>query len=161
MSEFADVTEALLKSTSLPVLLKELSSMDGFRSLSVTDQPRVRPDAVASSPKKHVILSLYVSSSAVPATLFSFVDSLSKITLRPETKNKLRKSREDLEKILKQEAGREEKEKKEEVNEDKRAEKRRKEEERIGKLSATEQQKYLDRERKRNLRKSQGRTVRK
>ncbi|KAK0491041.1 hypothetical protein IW261DRAFT_1413438 [Armillaria novae-zelandiae] len=161
MSEFADVTEALLKSTTLPVLLQELSSMDGFCSLSVTDQPRVRPDTVTSSSKKHLILSLHVSSSAVPATLFSFVDSLSKITLRPETKNKLRKSREDLEKILKQEAEREEKEKKEEVNEDKRAEKRRKEEERIGKLSAAEQQKYLDRERKRNLRKSQGRTVRK
>ncbi|KAK0206569.1 hypothetical protein DFS33DRAFT_1255699 [Desarmillaria ectypa] len=161
MSEFADITEALLKYTPLPALLKELSSMDGFRSLSVTDQPRVRPDAVASSSKKHVILSLYVSSSAVPATLFSFIDSLSKITLRPETKNKLRKAREELEKTLREEAEREEKEKEEEVNEDKRAEKRRKEEERISKLSAAEQQKYLERERKRSLRKSQGRTVRK
>ncbi|KAG7449200.1 DUF1682-domain-containing protein [Guyanagaster necrorhizus] len=161
MSEFADVTEALLKSTPLPILLKELSNLDGFRSLSVTDQPRVRPDVPTSPSKKHVILSLYVSSSAVPPTLFSFIDTLSRINLRPETKNKLRKSREELEKTLNQEAEREEKEKKEEVNEDKRAERRRKEEERIGKLSSAEQQKYLERERKRSLRKSQGRTVRK
>jgi hypothetical protein len=46
------------------------------------------------------------------ANVFPFIDSLGKLSLRPETKNKLRKTREDLEKELKVEA---EKEKKEEV----------------------------------------------
>jgi len=44
--------------------------------------------------------------------LFAFIDSLTKVHLRPETKTKLRKIREDLDKELKADA---EKDKKEEV----------------------------------------------
>lgn len=44
--------------------------------------------------------------------MFQLVDSLNKIHLRPETKNKLKKIREDIDKTIKEEA---EKEKKEEV----------------------------------------------
>jgi len=44
--------------------------------------------------------------------MFQLVDSLNKIHLRPETKHKLKKIREDIDKTIKEEA---EKEKKEEV----------------------------------------------
>lgn len=57
--------------------------------------------------------SHYDDTAAFVAGLFPFIDSLSKIQLRPETKAKLRKVREDLDKELKADAG---KEKKEEVS---------------------------------------------
>jgi len=44
--------------------------------------------------------------------MFQLVDSLNQIHLRPETKNKLKRYREDMDKTIKEEA---EKEKKEEV----------------------------------------------
>jgi len=44
--------------------------------------------------------------------MFQLVDSLNKIHLRPETRNKLKKVREDIDKTIKEEA---EKEQKEEV----------------------------------------------
>ena len=42
--------------------------------------------------------------------MFQLVDSLNKIHLRPETKNKLKKIREDIDKTIKEEAEREKKE---------------------------------------------------
>lgn len=87
----------------------------------MTDQPRQRPEGPlpARSRQKHVLLSLSVPSSghvadttAIVAALFPFIDSLSTVNLRPETKNKLKKIREDLDKDLKADS---EKEKKEEV----------------------------------------------
>ncbi|KAF9462667.1 hypothetical protein BDZ94DRAFT_1194336 [Collybia nuda] len=164
MSEFADVTENLLKS-SLVSVLSNPKVLPYFRSLSVTDQPRSRPEGPlpAQSRQKHVILSLSVPSSShasdtteLVSALFPFIDSLSQLNLRPETKTKLKRVREDLDKDLKADS---EREKKEEVNqaaEDKKAAKRRAEEERIAKLPAAEQQKILEKERKRSMRKSQG-----
>jgi hypothetical protein len=69
------------------------------------------------SKRKHVILSLsyparVTDTVGLISAVFSFVDSLSQINLRPETKSKLKKVREELDKNLRAEA---EKEKKEEV----------------------------------------------
>ncbi|KAJ4478085.1 hypothetical protein J3R30DRAFT_3290672 [Lentinula aciculospora] len=167
MSEFADVTEAIFKNTAILDALKDPKIAPYFRSLSITDQPRERPSKL-SSPEKHVILSLVCPSpshvndlSALISALFPFVDSLPKITLRPETRSKLKKVRETFEKTLKVEAEQAKKEELEQAREDQKAAKRKAEEERISKLSAAEQQKILERERKRSIRKSQGKSVRK
>jgi len=167
MSEFGDVTESLLK----PSLINALSDpkvLPYFRSLSVTDQPRVRPDGpVAPNERhKHVILSLIAPSpghaedtTALVAAIFPFIDSLSQLNLRPETKTKLRKVREDLDKDLKADSEREKKEEISQAAEDKKVAKRKAEQERIAKLPAAEQKKILEKERKRTLRKSQGKSV--
>ncbi|KAJ3785455.1 hypothetical protein GGU10DRAFT_354804 [Lentinula aff. detonsa] len=167
MSEFADVTEAIFKNTAILDALKDPKIAPYFRSLSVTDQPRERPSKL-SEPEKHVILSLVCPSpshvddlNGLVSALFPFVDSLSKISLRPETKSKLKKVRENLEKSLKVEAEQAKKEELEQAREDQKAAKRKAEEERISKLSSAEQQKILERERKRSIRKSQGKAVRK
>lgn len=117
--EFADVTESILKNSALLDALKDPKIAPYFRSLSVTDQPRERPTKL-DSPEKHVILDLVcpspsqaVDTTALVAALFPFIDSLSKINLRPETKTKLKKVRETFEKSLKVEA---EQAKKEEVS---------------------------------------------
>lgn len=67
--------------------------------------------------EKHVILTLIcppTSDAAVTLPLvkavFAFIDSLNKLNLRPETKNKLRKTRDELDKELKDESEREKKE---------------------------------------------------
>lgn len=86
----------------------------------MTDQPRARPEAPLPPAKrqKHVILSLSVPSGNPQDTadlvtvLFPFIDAFSAINLRPETKSKLKKAREELDKSLKADS---EKEKKEEV----------------------------------------------
>lgn len=49
----------------------------------------------------------------------------------------------------------------EQAREDQKAAKRKAEDERVSKLSSGEQQKILERERKRSIRKTQGKTVRK
>ncbi|PPQ77766.1 hypothetical protein CVT25_011201 [Psilocybe cyanescens] len=170
MTEWADVTENLLKpigNFSLLTALQDPKILPYFRSLSITDQPRERPllPLAPEEREKHVILSLSAPSSShiedtVPLvnTVFQLVDSLNKISLRPETKTKLKRFREDLDKSLKEDA---EKEAKEEAQDAKAAAKRKSEQERIAKLSAADQKKELEKERKRTLRKSQGKVVRK
>jgi len=85
----------------------------------VTDQPRVRPDRpiAPTDRQKHVILSLTAPSPdragdtvALVSAMFSFIDSLPQVNLRPETKTKLKKTREDLDKNLKADSEREKKE---------------------------------------------------
>lgn len=167
MSEFGDVTENLLK-PSLISALSDPKILPYFRSLSVTDQPRIRPDAplAPNHRHKHVILSLVApppghaaDTTALVSALFPFIDSLSQVNLRPETKTKLRKIREDLDKDLKADSEREKKEEVSQAAEDKKAAKRRAEEERIGKLPASEQRKILEKERKRSIRKTQGKSI--
>ncbi|KAL1747225.1 hypothetical protein HDZ31DRAFT_32392 [Schizophyllum fasciatum] len=171
MSEFADVTDNMLKLPAGQALLKVLEDpaiKPFFRSMSITDQPRDRPGSVEEfeDRKKHVILSLVApppTSADVDIPLitavFALIDQLSRVALRPETKNKLRAARAEVAKELKKE---EEEKKAEESNvEDKKAAKRRAEQERIAKLPAAEQQKILERERKRSFKKAQGRVVRK
>lgn len=170
MTEYADITENLLKpigNFNLLNVLQDPKILPYFRSLSITDQPRERPNLPipVEERQKHVILSLSAPSSshaadttALVSAMFQLVDSLNKIHLRPETKNKLKRIREDIDKTIKEDA---EKEKREEALDAKAAAKRKAEEERIAKLSPAEQKKELEKERKRNLRKSQGKVVRK
>ncbi|KAF7355335.1 hypothetical protein MSAN_01450000 [Mycena sanguinolenta] len=164
MSEFGDVTDGILRAFPLAKLLEDPKIAPYFRSLTVTDQPRERPlkPLEANEREKHVILSLSVpppshagDTAEFVAALFPFIDSLSKIALRPETKIKLKKVREENDKDIKREAEREKKEEEAEALEAKKAAKRRAEEERIAKLSAADQKKALERERKRSIRKSQ------
>ncbi|KAF5333483.1 hypothetical protein D9611_002593 [Ephemerocybe angulata] len=187
MSEFADVTENLLKPIggfSLTEVLKDPKIQPYFRSLSspdriptysfarfvlatdpsiahqITDQPRQRPASPlpVEAREKHLILNLRFSPSPetvapLLAAVFQLIDSLNKVNLRPETKTKLRKVREDTDKQIKEEK---EKEAKEEQLDAKAAAKKKAEEERIAKLTPAEQKKELERQHKRNLRKSQG-----
>ncbi|KAF8826741.1 hypothetical protein HHX47_DHR5000694 [Lentinula edodes] len=145
----------------------ELKNIKDSRWDLVTDQPRERPSKL-SKPEKHVILSLVCPPSShvddlngLVSALFPFIDSLTKVSLRPETKTKLKKVRETFEKTLKVEAEQAKKEELEQAREDQKAARRKVEEERVSKLSAAEQQKILERERKRSIRKSQGKSVRK
>ncbi|KAG5343109.1 hypothetical protein C0989_000099 [Termitomyces sp. Mn162] len=167
MSEFADVTDTLLK-PALVAALKNPNLLPYFRSLSVTDQPRQRPQGPLPLNKrqKHVVLSLTLPdhvevASGLLAEIFPFIDSLNAINLRPETKTKLKKVREELDKSLKADAEREKKEEEQQAADDRKAAKRRLEQDKIAKLPAAEQQKKLEKERKRMLRKSQGKVVRK
>ena len=129
MSEFADVSDALFKlhlspSTTLSTLLATPPFLAHLRSLSITDQPHERPQSVASyvaqkHASKRVLLDISIPEHAediIPLVdaVFSLVDLLAtgKVVLRPETKAKIRKVREDVEKEIKEE---ESKEKKEEV----------------------------------------------
>jgi len=171
MSEFADITENMLKpmgNFSISTFLNDARIQPYFRSLSVTDQPRERPEAPipAERREKHVILSLSTPSNPsvtvdLVNAVFQLVDNLNKLNLRPETKTKLKKIREDLDKDLKEESEREKNEELSQAADDKKAAKRKAEEERVAKLSAAEQRKYLEKERKRSIRKSQGKVVRK
>lgn len=110
--------------------------------------------------EKHLILNLRLppssqASATVPfvASLFTLIDNLNKLNIRPETKSKLKKAREDADRAILKEA---EEEKKEEEAEKKAAEKKKKDEERMAKLSPAEQRKELEKEKKRALRKAQG-----
>ncbi len=116
------------------------------------------------------------ASTRLVSALFGLIDALEKINLRPETKSKIKKTRESFAKTLKDEA---EREAREGAADAKLAAKRRAEEERIAKLSAAEQQKVirtnwisffmltpsvvqlLERDRKRSMRKTQGKMVKK
>lgn len=174
MSEFADVTETLLKPIG-PFSLSNVFKADApflpyFRSLSITDQPRYRPARPVphSDRYKRVILSLQIPDDPnvthdIVSAVFQLVDALAArgLTLRPETKSKLKKVREELDIQLKADAEREKKEEQAQAVEDKKAARRRQEEERIAKLSAAEQQKYLERERKKAARKTQSKMIRK
>ncbi|KAJ6485041.1 hypothetical protein C8R47DRAFT_1048203 [Mycena vitilis] len=165
MSEFADCTDGVLKAfPSLPRLLEDPKIAPYFRSLSITDQPRDRPlkPLQANEREKHVILSLTAPSSSKAAhtadfvaAMFTLVDNLSKIALRPETKIKLKNVRDENEKDIKKEAEKEQKEEEADALEAKKAAKRKVEEDRIAKLSAADQKKIIERERKRSIRKQQ------
>jgi len=152
MTEWADVTDNIFKATttfSLTNILSDPTNLKYFKSLSVTDQPRERP-ALPLTPaerEKHVILCLAVppadkAAETVPliSAMFTFIEGLTKINLRPETRSKMKKLREDVDRAIREEAI---KEKKEEMVEDKKAAKRKAEQERISRLSAAEQKKVL------------------
>ncbi|KAJ7908343.1 hypothetical protein B0H13DRAFT_2017186 [Mycena leptocephala] len=168
MSEFADVTDGVLKAFPLAKFLEDPKIAPYFRSLSITDQPRERPakPLEPNEREKHIILSLSAPSPShaadtaeLVAAMFGLVDSLSKVALRPETKTKLKKVREETDKDIKKEAERDKKEEEAEALEAKKAAKRRAEEDRIAKLSAGDQKKILERERKRSIRKQQSKVA--
>ncbi|KAI9000996.1 DUF1682-domain-containing protein [Trametes punicea] len=180
MSEFADITANLLKSYgtfSLPAVLSSPAIQPYFRSLSLTDQPRTRPSRPLSPSErsKRLILTLAVppasdagATAPLVAAMFPLVDLIAgegkhpggatargglQAALRPETKAKLRRTREEVDREIGEEAIRE---KREEAEEQKAAARKKAQEERLSKLSAAEQKKALDREKKRMLRKTQG-----
>ncbi|OJT03748.1 Coiled-coil domain-containing protein 47 [Trametes pubescens] len=175
MSEFADVTTNLLKpygAFSLPAVLSLPAIQPYFRSLSLTDQPRTRPSHALSPSERtrRLILTLALpptSDSAATLPLvtaaFQLVDVIAgagrlpglAAALRPETKTKLRKMREEVERQIRDEGARE---KREEAEEQKAAARKKAQDERLSKLSAAEQKKALDREKKRAMRKTQGKT---
>lgn len=167
--EFADVTDNILKSHgpfTLSSVLSNPAVLPYFRSLSLTDQPRVRPlvPVPASQRKKHLILSLTVPPSSNAAATLPLVEAVFKLvdviaatggwgigkgqggksgvglapSLRPETRTKLRAIREKLDKEIKEESV---KEKREEAEAEKAAAKKKAEEERLSKLSAADQKK--------------------
>ena len=146
-------------------MLSDSAVLPYFRSLSLTDQPRTRPlsPRPASEHKKHLVLSLAVppasdASATVPlvAAFFQLADVIAGAggwgigkgpgqkgvglaqSLRPETKNKLRTTREKVEKEIKEEAAREQRE---EAEAEKAAAKKKAEEERLSRLSAADQKK--------------------
>ncbi|KAH9943423.1 DUF1682-domain-containing protein [Epithele typhae] len=144
-----------------------------FKSLTLTDQPRARPLAPLEPAEraKRLVLSLALpddpaATAPLVAAAFQLVDIIAgegKLpgtprgglagALRPETRTKLKKTREDVQKQIAEEVGRE---KLEEAEEEKAAAKKKARDERVSKLSAAEQQKILEREKKRMMRKSQG-----
>jgi len=170
MSEFADVTEQLLKpldKLSLVNVLSDSRILPYFRSLSITDQPRERPHLPipTAEREKHIILSLSVPPPSQVAdtlplitALFALVDILPKVSLRPETKAKIKKTREEVDKEIKEDS---EKDKKDEAAAEKLTAKKKAEDERLSKLSAAEQKKALERDRKRAIKKQQAKVTRK
>lgn len=174
---------------SLLEVLKNGDNLKYFRSLIVTDQPSVRPDtweleepvpSLLTRPR-HVVLTLSLpSSSDAASTLpivraaFELVDVIGAIngsvpasansvaargaSLQTETLKKLKVARKDWDALLEKERT---SEKVAEEEDAKRLAKKRAEDERIAKLPAAEQQKLLEKERKRSLRKAQMRQVKK
>ena len=126
-AEYADISENLFKDYGNFSLVKTLNDpkiLPYFISLSITDQPAERPTLplLPEEREKHLIVKLSVPSGSQVEDTKVFFSSLFQLVdivgiklggaLRPETKNKLRKVREDLDKQLKAESA---KEKKEEV----------------------------------------------
>ena len=126
--ELADISENALKEYGTFSLIKALNDpkiLPYFISLSITDQPAERPTLplLPEEREKHVIVKLSIPSGSQVEDTKEFVTSLFQLVdivgtklgaaLRPDTKNKLKKVREELDKQLKVEAT---KEKKEEVH---------------------------------------------
>lgn len=123
MSEFADVSENLLKADGPFNLAKTLNNPEYrpyIKSLTISDQPREAPTMPISPEKRerHLVLSLRLPSDANAAAtiplvkaMFTLVDTLdAKLNLRPETKSKLRKAREELDEKMRKELEAEKKE---------------------------------------------------
>ena len=149
---------------SLSKIVSDPAVLPYFRSLSLTDQPRKRPEVPPTEHKKRLILDLRLppasdvkATEPLVAACFQLVDVIAAAggwgigkgaggkggiglaqSLRPETKNKLRAAREKLDKELREEAIRE---KKEEIEAEKAAAKKKAADERLAKLSAAEQKK--------------------
>ncbi|KAF8592328.1 DUF1682-domain-containing protein [Ramaria rubella] len=169
-SEAADITESILKfSPSLPLtkVLSDPTTLQYFRSLIITDQPSERPmdgPLPAADRSRHVILTLHspppsdaAATLPIVSAIFTLIDLLdAKLPLRPETKSKLKTRRDEVDADLVKEA---KKERNEEQEDNKRAAKKKAEEEKIARLSASEQKKLEEKERKKALRKQQGKMV--
>ncbi|KAK1063399.1 hypothetical protein LTR12_007458 [Friedmanniomyces endolithicus] len=155
MSESAEVTDALLT----PEMIKAVTDAgEDLEALIVSDQPMDAPKKLNDTiPKKRVSLSMRLNHSAPSTSLFAIFLRLpdhlvSTAHFRPEAMRKIKATREDeMRKIRK-------------VDEDEKSEERRnqsdkmKKEERdrkLGNLSDVEQKKFLEKEREKDLRKSQ------
>ncbi|KAG8895213.1 hypothetical protein FRC00_007750 [Tulasnella sp. 408] len=174
MSEHVDVTELVLKSSAGTKLLSKLSDPTinrYFRSFVITDQPEKRPvtgPIPASKKERHVILSLNLppkSESGVTIPLvqavFDLIDWLdTKPTFKDEhIARKLVKARTELDATLAKEFAEPTEEEKEAAEDAKRAAKRKAEEEKLAGMTVEQQRKYEEKERKKALRKAQGKMV--
>ncbi|GBB97251.1 hypothetical protein RclHR1_02950010 [Rhizophagus clarus] len=162
-TESSDITDTFLTKQVVELLKESESYLNAF---IVTDRPRVRPEKVVSDQPK--LLSVYCS---IPEDLSKINDTLSvselimylidfipaRCSFKIETKNKLKKNREEAEKIVNKALEAE----RQEAIQQKKAEKKRAEAERVAKLSPDEQRKYEERERKRELKKKQKKLIKK
>lgn len=174
---------------SLLESLRNEDALRDFKSLIITDQPSSKPDTYELKQPvpslltrtRHIQLTLKLpptsraaATSSIVQAAFELVDALGYLSgsiegsslpanhparlflLQSETYKKLRHARKDWDERLEKERTAE---KVAELEEAKRAEKKRLEDERISKLSASEQQKLLEKERKRAMRKTAGKTT--
>lgn len=120
-TEFADIFETIFKefgNFSLIKVLNDPKILPYLISLSITDQPAERPTSLEER-ERHVIVKLSIPSGSQVNDTSEFVSSLFRLVdivgtkyasaLRPDTKSKLRKTREDLDKQLRIEATKEQK----------------------------------------------------
>lgn len=175
MSESAEITDALLT----PELLKVVEQAgDALEALVISDQPMDRPKKCVAphlspfplstntrrldetNPRKRVTLSMTLPSSgdySATLPLFSYFlrlpDQLvSGAHFRPEALRRVRQTREDeLRKLRKLDDETRAEERKLEADKQKKLERERK----LKNMSADDQRKYLDKEREKNLRRSQ------
>lgn len=158
MSESAEITDAMLT----PELLKVVEQAgDALEALVISDQPMDRPKKLdETNPRKRVTLSLTLPSNgdySATLPLFSFFlrlpDQLaSSAHFRPEALRRVRQTREDEVRKLRKldDEGRAE-ERRLEAEKQKKADRERK----LKNMSADDQRKYLEKEREKNLRRSQ------
>lgn len=123
-TEFADIFETIFKEFGnfhLIKVLKDPKILPYLVSLSITDQPAERPTSplLPEDRERHVIVKLLIPSGLQVNDTKEFVTSLFQLVdvvgtkfsgaLRPDTKSKLRKAREELDKQLQVEATKEQK----------------------------------------------------
>ncbi|RGB38048.1 hypothetical protein C1646_756203 [Rhizophagus diaphanus] len=162
-TESSDITDTFLTKQIVDLLKKSEPYLNAF---IVTDQPRARPEKVVENQPK--LLTVYCS---IPEDLSKLDDTLSvselimylidfipeRCSFKIETKNKLKKNREEADKIINKALEAE----RQEAIQQKKVEKKRAEAERVAKLSPEEQRKYEERERKRELKKKQKKLIKK
>ncbi|KZT50433.1 DUF1682-domain-containing protein [Calocera cornea HHB12733] len=164
MAEAADITDSFLQGPLLAIL-NDPTVLKYFRYLIITDQPADRPDIPIplAERERHVILALLPPSAGQSAqtlpiveAIFRFVDTIDKTSLKFETIRKLKRNRQEFEDELMKEIEKIKKDREEEEEEDRKAAKRKAELERVSKMSSEEQRKWEEKERKRTLKKAQG-----
>jgi len=169
MSESADVTDLLIKSPAGVKVLADLANPaleKYFKSLIITDQPDTRPTKgaiPAENKERHLIISLTLpppSESTVTEPLvqdvLSLIDFLdAKTTLRDDVARKLSKYRTELDALLTKEFTEPSAEEKEEAEEAKRVAKKKAEDEKFALMTPDQQRKYEEKERQKNIRKTQ------
>ncbi|KAG9036489.1 hypothetical protein FRB95_008787 [Tulasnella sp. JGI-2019a] len=169
MSESADISDLILKSTAGTALLAKIADPvvgKYLRSLIISDQPTERPTkGPIPADKRHtqVTLSLDLppsSNLAVTESLvravFDLIDFLDgKLSIREDIVRKLSNTRQALDVQLTKEVTETSTEEKEEAEEAKRAAKRKLEEEKFAGLTPEQQKKHEEKERQRSLRKAQ------
>ncbi|CAO2653897.1 Nn.00g106300.m01.CDS01 [Neocucurbitaria sp. VM-36] len=160
MSESAEVTDTLLT----PELIKAVNEAgDSFEALVVSDQPMDQPKTLDDTkPRKRINLSLKLTNDhASTLPIFTYFlrlpDQLvSAAHFRPEALRRIRQTREEqIAKIRK--ADDEEKAEERKLAADKL--KREQRDAKLGRLSADEQRKFLEKERERNAKKGMKRST--
>ncbi|PSN59952.1 DUF1682-domain-containing protein [Corynespora cassiicola Philippines] len=163
MSENAEITEALLT----PELLKAIHDAgDNFEALVVSDQPMDQPKKLDDTvPRKRINLSMKLQSSAEAyqstLPLFQYFIRLPDFLVanahfRPEAMRRIKATREEQITKLRR-LDEEEKAEERKLQGDKA--KKEKRDQLLGRMSADEQRKYLDRERERDSKKKMKKTT--